>query len=88
MFPPDGMFAEVPAVVAPEYDDGVVGFSAGFQGLQNVSHEFVDVSDAGGVVAANLVRVFAILARVLVVVVVLAEEFARPVPSGSPVGFF
>lgn len=85
---PDGLLAEVPAVITPEHDDGVF-VCAGFLKLgENFADVVVNVADAGGVVAAHFVRVGGVFARVLSVVMVLAHELAGTMPGGLSCGLF
>ena len=73
---PDGVFSEVPAVIAPEHDDSVF-VAAGFLEFgEDFADVMVNVTDAGGVVTTHFVCVGAIFARVLPVVEILGHEFA------------
>ena len=74
VFTVDGVFAEVPSVIAPEHDDGVL-VGAGFLELgEDFTHVVVDVADAGGVVAAHFIGVGGIFPGIPAVVVVLIGE--------------
>lgn len=52
-FGPGSVFAEVPAVVGGEDDDGVVGEAFFFEGVEEAAHLGVDVRDAGKVGVAE-----------------------------------
>ncbi len=53
VFSPDGVLAEVPAVVTPENDEGVVGEAELVEACDDFSNLGVGIGDAGGVVAAD-----------------------------------
>ena len=72
---PDGVFSQVPAVIAPENDDGVLVSASFLQLGEDFSDVMVDVAYAGSVMTTYFVRVGFIFAWVLSVMEILAEEF-------------
>lgn len=78
---PDGVFAEVPAVVAPEDDEGVFGEAEFGELGDDFSDLGIGIGDAGGVVAADFCGEFSILARIFAPAVVF-HEFTGAMPGG------
>ena len=86
MLAPNGVFAEVPAVVAPEHDDGVVSDTEFVELRDDLANLRIGVGDAGSVVFADGGGEFRIRVRVLLPTIVF-HEFAGSVPGGLPSGF-
>lgn len=86
VFAPDGVFTEVPSVVAPKNDDGILAQIQFVEAIEDTTDLGVSVTHAGSVVLADGERVFGVGIRVEVVTVVFVE-FAGLVPSGFPVWF-
>jgi len=86
VFSPDGVLAEVPAVVSPEDDDGVIGETEVAEFLDDLSDLGISIADAGGVVLADLGGEFWVVIWVFPPAVVF-HEFAGAVPSGLSFGF-
>ena len=53
MLAPDGMFPQMPAVVAPEHDDGVLAQLQFIQPHQQPTHHCIGIGHAGCVVFAH-----------------------------------
>lgn len=85
VFSPDGVFAEVPAVVAPEDDEGVFGEAEFCEALDDAANLGVGVGDAGGVVAADFSGEFLVLAGILAPALVF-HELTGAVPGGFTFG--
>ena len=84
---PDGVLAEVPAVVAPEDDDGVFLQAELFQMSKEPGDLVVRVGNAGGVGEAELVGVTGIAPWIAAVSGVLAE-LAAGMPGGKALRLF
>jgi len=81
MFAPDGVFAEVPAVVAPDNDDCVFGKAEIVESGDDLSNLGIGVADAGGVMFADFEREIRIGVGVLSPPIVF-HKFTGAVPSG------
>src|SRR3546814_6454273 len=55
---PDAMIAEVIAMIAPQYDDGVVGKPFAFERLENLADLDIDVGNAGIIAVQQLALQF------------------------------
>ena len=60
MLPPDIVLTEVPAMIAPEDNDGILALAELIQALQNTTNLSVGIRNTGGVVAPHLHRKFLI----------------------------
>lgn len=78
---PHGVLAEVPTVVAPQEDDGVVGQAELFQAIQHESDLSIGIGNAGGVVAAEGSGEVGVLSWVAIPAMI-SHKFAGAVPSG------
>ena len=81
MFAPDSVFAEVPAVVAPDNDDCVFGKAELVESGDDLSNLGIGVADAGGVVLTDFDREIRIGVGVLSPPIVF-HKFTGAVPSG------
>jgi len=87
MLPPNGVFAEVPAVVAPDHDDGVFGEAEFVELGDDLAHLGIGVADAGGVVFADFEGEGRVVVGVFAPTIVF-HEFAGPVPGRFAFRFF
>ena len=81
MLAPDGVLAEVPAVITPDNDDGVFGKIEVAELFDDASDLGVRISHASGVVLANLEREGGVSVGVFAPAVVL-HELTGSVPGG------
>lgn len=87
MFAPNGVFAEVPAVIAPEDDDGVVGDAKFVEAGDDFANLGIGVGDAGGVVASDFEGKGGVVIGIFAPTVVF-HELTGAVPGGFAFGFF
>ena len=83
MLAPDGVFAQVPAVVAPQNDNRVIPLATFVQPGQNTTDLCIGVADTRGVVFSDSCRELGVIVRISLPTVVL-HELARTVPSSLP----
>ena len=81
MLAPDGVFAEVPAMITPDNDDGVFGKIEVVELFDDASDLGVRISHASGVVLANLEREGGVSVGVFSPAVIL-HELTGTVPGG------
>ena len=84
---PDGVLAEVPAVVSPEDDGGILGEAEIVELLDDSSDLGIGVADAGGVVLADFSCEFGILIGVFSPAVIF-HELTGAMPGSFAFGFF
>ena len=82
---PNGVFAKVPAVIAPKHDDGVVAQLQVIQAFQQPTHQGVGVSNTSGVMFAHFERKLRVGVGVAFPAIVF-HELTRAVPRGLSLG--
>ena len=85
VFAPNGVFAKVPAVVAPKHNDGIVAQLKAVQTLQQPPHQGVGIGDTTCIVLAHLKGKLRVGVGVAFPAIVF-HELARAVPRGLSLG--
>ena len=80
VLPPNGVFAEVPAMVAPDYDEGIFTESKFVEAVDNFTNLGICVAYTGSIVFTDCEGKGGIRIRIFPPAVVF-HEFARAVPG-------
>ena len=84
---PNGVFAKVPAVIAPKHDDGVVAQLQVIQAFQQPTHQGVGVSNTSGVMFTHFEGKLRVGVGVAFPAIVF-HELTRLMPCRLPMRFF